>query len=112
MNRTDEQRVRALIGESIPSGGSDSATMFTDEEIEDFLELGNGNINAAAYFGWAEKAANYANLVNVNEGNAARELGELHRQALRMMDRYAGYVTTPSRGRARIGNIVRRNDNA
>jgi len=54
-----------------------------------------------------EKAANYANLVNVNEGNAAREMSDLHRQAIRMADRYVGYVPTPSRGRARMGKIVR-----
>lgn len=107
MNRTNAQRVRALIGEAIPAGGSDTDTMFTDEEVDDFLEQGFNNVNAAAYWGWAEKAANYANLVNVNEGNAARELGELHRQALRMMDRFVGYVPTPGRGRARMGNIVR-----
>lgn len=110
MNRTDAERVRALIGESIPSGGTDADTMFTDEEIEDFLELGFDDVNAAAYHGWLEKAANYAKMVNVNEGNAARELGELHRQALRMAERFIGYVTTPSRGRARIGRISRSTD--
>lgn len=81
--------------------------MFSDDEIDDFLEEGFQDVNAAAYFGWREKAANYANMVNVNEGNAAREMSDLHRQALRMMDRYVGYVETPSRGRARMGNIVR-----
>jgi len=112
MNRTNAEQVRALIGEAIPSGGSDTDTMFTDNEVDDLLELGFGNVRAAAYYGWIEKAANYSNLVNVNEGNAARELGELHRQALRMAERFIGYVPTPSRGRARIGNITRQNDNA
>lgn len=107
MNRTDSERVRALIGEPIPAGGSAADTMFSAEEIEDFLEEGFSDVNAAAYYGWREKAANYANMVNVNEGNAAREMSDLHRQALRMMDRYVGYVETPSRGRARMGNIVR-----
>lgn len=82
--------------------------MFSSFEIEDFLEEGGGDsIEAGAYYGWREKAANYAKLVNVNEGNAARELSDLHRQALRMMDRYVGYVPTPSRGRARMGKIIR-----
>lgn len=110
MNRSNEEQVRAKLGEPIPAGGSASDTMFTDDEISDFLELGHDNVNAAAYHGWIEKAANLANLVNVNEGNAARELGELHKQALRMADRYVGYVATPSRGRARMGNITRQND--
>ena len=111
MNRSLGEQLRALLGEAIPAGGSFSDTMFTDEEIDDLLEKGNNTVEAGAYWGWMEKAANYSNLVNVNEGNAARELGELHRQALRMMDRYVGWVPTPSRGRARLGNIVRQSDN-
>jgi len=107
VNRTDAQRVRALIGEVIPAASTAADTMFSDAEVQDFLEEGFTDVNAAAYFGWREKAANYANMVNVNEGNAAREMSDLHRQALRMMDRFVGYVNTPSRGRARMGNIVR-----
>lgn len=110
MNRSNADRVRALIGASIPTGGVAADTMFSDDEIDDLLEEGNDDPNAAAYYGWREKAANYANLVNVNEGNAARELSDLHRQAIRMMDRYVGYVETPSRGRARMGKIVRERD--
>jgi len=112
MNRTTAEQLRALLGEALPVGGDDSDTMFTDEEIDDLLEKGNSVPEAAAYYGWLEKAANYAKMVNVNEGNAARELGELHRQALRMADRYIGWVPTPSRGRTRIGKITRQNDNA
>lgn len=107
VNRTDSERVRSLLGEAIPASGTDADTMFSDDEIEDFLEEGFQDVNAAAYFGWREKAANYSNMVNVNEGNAAREMSDLHRQALRMMAIYVGYVETPSRGRARMGNIVR-----
>jgi hypothetical protein len=107
VNRTTDDQLRALVGETIPVGGSAADTMFTEDEIEDLLEKGNQDPNAAAYFGWMEKAASYAALVNVNEGNAARELSDLHRQAMRMADRYVGYVETPSRGRARMGRIVR-----
>lgn len=108
MNRTPDQQLRSLLGESIPAGKSDTDTMFSEDEIEDLIEKGVGSIEASAYHGWMEKAANYAALVNVNEGNAARELSDLHRQAMRMADRYVGYVETPSRGRARMGHIVRR----
>lgn len=107
MYRSLVARVRALIGESIPVGSTAADTMFTDEEIYDFLEEGHDDPKAAAYYGWMEKAANFANMVNVNEGNAAREMSDLHRQAMRMADRYVGYVETPSRGRARMGRIVR-----
>lgn len=112
MNRSQEEQLRALLGEAIPASGSASDTMFTDEEIEDLIEKGtNSNfdypLEAAAFYGWMEKMANYANLVTVNEGNAMRELTELHRNAQRMVDRYTGYVPTPGRGRARVGRITR-----
>ena len=107
VNRSLDEQLRALIGESIPADGSAADTMFSDAEISDLLERGFDDPMAAAYYGWMEKAANYASLVNVNEGNAARELSDLHRQAMRMADRYVGYVDTPSRGRARMGKIVR-----
>lgn len=107
MNRTPEEQLRSLIGESIAVGHTAADTMFSREEIEDLLERGFDDIEAAAYYGWREKAANYANLVNVNEGNAARELSDLHRQAVRMMDRFVAYIETPGRGRARMGNISR-----
>lgn len=107
MPLTSEEHLRMNLGEQIPSDGVDEDTMFSDTEIEHFLLLGNGDVNQASYHGWVAKMANFANLVNVNEGNAARELGELHKAAKRMVDQYVGYVATPSRGRARIGQIVR-----
>jgi hypothetical protein len=102
-----EEHLRMLLGERIPADGADADTMFSDEEIELFLVEGHGSVKAAAYHGWVAKAAELANLTNVIEGNSSREMAELHRQALRMIDRYSGYASTPSRGRARIGRIVR-----
>lgn len=107
MNQTVEERLRVKLGQEIPVGGTDQDTMFTDEQIEDLLEETNNDISAAAYWGWDAIAAKYVHLVSVSEGNASREMTELHRNALRMRDRYAGYVVTPSRGRARIGKLVR-----
>lgn len=104
---TSEQHLRLLLGEQIPDGGEDTDTMFSDQEIEHFLAEGFDDPRAAAYHGWMAKMANFANLANVSEGNAARELGELHKAAKRMVDQYAGYATTQGRGRARIGRIVR-----
>lgn len=104
---TPQSQLRLLLGERIPEGGTGFDTMFSDDEIDHFLEQGSGVVKAAAYHGWVAKAAELANYTNVIEGNSSREMAELHRQALRMIDRYAGYVSTPSRGRARIGRIVR-----
>lgn len=106
MNQTPAELLRLLLGESIPAGKTDADTMFSNEEIDDFLEVGV-DVRAAAYYGWVAKMGNYANLVTVNEGNAVRELTELHKAAQRMVERYAGYAITPGRGRAHIGNIRR-----
>lgn len=116
MSRSQEDRLRGLLGEGIPASGSDADTMFTDEEVTDFLERGSAvnidyPVEAAAFFGWQEKMANYANLVTVSEGNASRELTELHRGAQRMLEQFRGYVPTPGRGRVRLGTIVRESRN-
>ena len=110
MIRSLANQTRALLGELYEAPKTAADTMFSDDEITDLLEKGLSDPNAAAYYGWMEKAATYAAMVNVNEGNAAREMSDLQRQAIRMADRYVGYVETPSRGRARMGNIVRESD--
>lgn len=107
MALTSQGHLRLLLGERIPEGKTGFDTMFSDDEIQHFLDQGNGQIEAAAWYGWVAKAAELANYTNVIEGNSSREMAELHRQALRMIDRYAGYVATTSRGRARVGRIVR-----
>ncbi|PYS90481.1 MAG: hypothetical protein DMF62_04780 [Acidobacteria bacterium] len=106
MNQTPHERLRLLLGESIPAGKTDADTMFSNEEVDDFLETGS-TVEAAAWHGWMAKMANYANLVTVNEGNAMRELTELHKAAKRMVDLYAGFAPTSGRGRAVIGDIRR-----
>lgn len=104
---TPEEHLRLLLGEQIPEGGQDTDTMFSDQEISHFLSEGNDDVRAGAYWGWLAKMGNYSNLANVSEGNAARELGELHKAAQRMVTQYSGYVETSGRGRARVGRIVR-----
>lgn len=107
MALTAREELRQLLGERIPIDGAAEDTMFTEEEIDNFLDQGHGVLYAAAFYGWTAKASELANYTNVIEGNSSREMSELHRQALRMIDRYAAWVPTPGRGRARIGRIVR-----
>lgn len=105
--QTDHERLRLLLGEPIPPGGVATDTMFTEEEVQALLDQANGHVEQAAYYGWQAKMAQFANLVNVIEGNSSREMGELHRNASRMVTQYAGFAPTPGRGRARIGRISR-----
>lgn len=67
------------------------------------------NINAAAAAIWNEKAARYAELVDVKEGSSSRSLGDLHGQALAMAKSFqeASDATTGGSGRSRTRAIER-----
>lgn len=107
MALSDASRLRTLLGEVIPPAGSAADTMFSDAQILDFLALGNDDIERAAYEGWRAKAANFANLVDVTEGNASRKLSDLLDHANNMVKLYSKSSSGPTEGRTRIGKIVR-----
>jgi len=107
MALSNAQRVRSLLGESIPSGGRASDTMFSDAQIEDFLTLANDDVERAAYEGWRAKAANFANLVDVTEGNASRSFSDLLDNANSMVKLFAKSSGGSTEGKTRIGKIVR-----
>lgn len=100
---TDADRLRARLGEDIPSGGADEDTLFSDEEIDDLLNT-TSSLDAAISEGWEVKAARLASLSDVAEGNSRRNLSALHRQALTM----ARHNSSGSdANRVRLGNISR-----
>lgn len=108
---TDAERVRELIGESIPQGGTAADTMFTDAQILDWLAT-EATVKSAAVHGWRLKAAEYAELVDTAEGTSKRSMSDLHKNALAMAaaldgsddDGDSGSVP----GRTRVRQIVRR----
>lgn len=73
--------VRLQCGESIPSGGSDADTMFTDDQIQTFLDMNNQSVNGATANAWRVKAANFASQVDVTEGNSQRKMSQAYQQA-------------------------------
>lgn len=101
-------RLRALLGESILEGGNDEDTFFSDEDIQNLLDENNGLIRRAAYEGWEMKAANYANLMTVSEGNALRQMSDLFDHAQAMLKQYSAAGNNLTAGRARVGRIVRK----
>lgn len=105
---SDGDRLRGLIGEKIPDGGVAADTNFSDAEIDDLLAQAGSDIDRAAVEAWRIKAAMYANLVNVTEGNASRQMSDLHKHALLMVDRLSKSSSSLTQGRARIGVIRRR----
>lgn len=112
MALTQEQQLRQYLGEVIPEGGTAADTMFTDEQIQDFLGQGGGDLNTALYWGWVAKEAELSNLVTTRTGQAQRNFSDLHKRAVDKV-KYYGDLTgiIPTGGRAmgvRSGKIVRR----
>lgn len=109
MALTDADRLRMLLGETIPAGGDDSDTLFTDAEIEEFLTINTatGDMDRSAYEGWRVKAARLSNLVDTTEGNAQRKMSQALTNAQQMVKLYQRSSSGPTEGRARVGTIKR-----
>lgn len=105
---SDGDRLRGLLGETIPDGGTPADTNFSEAQIDAWLTMANFDIDRAAVEGWRNKAAMYANLVNVTEGNASRQMSDLHKHALDMVKAFSTSSSSLTAGRTRIGRIVRR----
>lgn len=101
-----EEELRQLLGESIPSGGSEEDTLFTDVEILNFVE-NNPDMDRAVLAGWRVKAAKLSSLVDTTEGNSQKKLSQLLDNALDMVKLYSRSSTGPTEGRARVGKIKR-----
>ena len=61
---------------------------YTDTELEARLDAVNGDVREAAGQIWLEKAAKYAELVDVQEGSSRRSLSKLYEQAIAMAKLY------------------------
>ena len=107
MPLTPDAQLRQLLGEDIPSGGSEEDTLFTNEQILDLLLEGGGDVERAAYNGWRVKAAKLSSLVDNTEGNIQRKFSQLLDNALEMVKVYQRSSSGPTEGRARVGRIRR-----
>lgn len=99
--------VRELIGETIPAGGTEADTMFTDVQIQAWIDA-TSDTDSAVVVGWRAKAAAYADLVDTAEGTSKRSMSDLLDHALKMIESYTGSGSgVISSGRTRIHTIVR-----
>ena len=103
--QTNADRLRSLLGEVIPDGGTDADSLLSDDEVADLLSR-HGTVDKALPEAWGIKAAKLSNLVDVTEGDQRRSLSQAHRQALEMTKHY-GDTGGASGGRTRINRIVR-----
>lgn len=98
---TTQERVRRLLAEVIPTGGTDADTLFTNVAIDDLLTENGGDVELAAAQGWREKSAMLAELVDTAEGTSKRAMSDLHKNALAMVEMYSGRSgTTAARTRS------------
>lgn len=107
MALTPDQKLRSLLGEDIPEGGTEADTMFSDAEIGDLLAENPVNLERAAYEGWRVKAARLASLVDTTEGNSQKKFSQLLSHAQDMIKLYLRATSGPTEGRTRVGRIVR-----
>lgn len=112
MAYTDVERLRTLLGESIPTGGSAEDTNFTAEELDNLLTEHGGVPEDCLVEGWQIKAGKYAALVDVTEGESSRKMSALHQAAIRMarmyQDQGVGVVDpVPNKTTTRIHRIQR-----
>lgn len=108
---TEGDRLRDLLGEPIPPGGSADDTLFSEDQIDDLLERFPDDIEDQAREGWRIKAASLANLVNTAEAGAKRDLSDLHEKAMTMWKMYGGTSGSvepdAGPGRVKIRNLGR-----
>lgn len=106
MALTALDRLRLLIDDPVPLDGTDP--MFEDPVLLDVLAQAGDDPERAAADAWVMKAAKYASMVDVTEGNASRAMSDLHAHALAMVKNFQKSSSGPTEGRTRIGRIRRR----
>lgn len=63
---------------------------WTDTVLGVRIDAHTGTLSALAATIWREKAASYAGMVDIKEGNSDRKLSQLHKQALEMANHLGG----------------------
>lgn len=98
--------LRLYIDDVMPINGDEP--MFSDAELQQALDNASQDPERAAVEGWRWKAAKFASLVDVTEGNASRAMSDMQAHALQMIKHFSGSSSGPTEGRTRVGRIRRR----
>lgn len=100
---TDAERLRSLVGEEIPEGGSASDTLFSEDTITDLLAR-HGSPEEALTEAWSIKSAALVTIVDTIEGSSSRKHSAAHKAALSQLR----VTATTAGGRAtRVHQIKR-----
>jgi hypothetical protein len=103
---TPMDMLRLYLDDVEPLDGTDP--MFSNAELQATLDAAAGDPERAAIEGWRWKAAKFASLVDVTEGNASRAMSDLQDHALGMVRHFEQSRAGATEGRTRIGSIRRR----
>lgn len=98
--------VRELIGETIPAGGTEADTLFTDVQVQAWIDA-TTTTDAAVVVGWKAKAGKYADLVDTAEGTSKRAMSDLHKNALAMAEAYTSSGDLSTTRRTRFHKLTR-----
>jgi hypothetical protein len=99
--------LRLYIDDVEPLDGQ-TEPMFSAAELQAALDQAAGDPERAAIEGWRWKAAKFAKLVDVTEGNASRAMSDMQSHALSMVRHFEQSRAGATEGRTRIGSIRRR----
>jgi hypothetical protein len=103
---TEDELLRARLGEDIPPGGADTDTLFKDTEIADLVSAW-GSADSAVARGWEIKAARLADLVDMTEGSTSRRMSKAFDHAMAMADAYSKGSLGDRKPRAVLHRIER-----
>lgn len=94
-------RLRKLLNETIPNGGTEADTQFTDAELDELLQESD-SINSAAAAGWMEKAGTLqGDIESYSVGTEKYDLTSLKdrlNHAFAMAEQYSDMAAKESNG--------------
>jgi hypothetical protein len=74
--------------------GEQDGDKYTNTDLDIFISEANGDLNLAASAIWAEKASDYADLVNQSEAGSSRSNSDLFKHAADQRDHFLSIATT------------------
>lgn len=86
--------LRYYVGDVIKPGGSESDAFFADAMLDLMLSGAGYNVFRAAARCWKMRAAEYARLIDFDEGGSARKLSQRYRQALQLEQAFEADAAT------------------
>lgn len=76
----------------------DDVEPYTDAKLDALIDAASGDTDAVAADIWAQKASQYAELVDISEAGSSRKNSQLYKNALEMAAHFRSDVVVPAAG--------------